>query len=117
MGKRKREYNHFIDDILDSIQKIEEYSLNLSEDDFQKNFEKQDAIGRRLEIIGEAVKNIPIEIRNQFNEVPWQKVAGLRDVIAHDYFGIMPKRLWNIIKNDIPLFKTQIVEVKSKLKI
>lgn len=71
MGKRKRDYNHFIDDILDSIQKIEEYSLNLSEDDFQKNFEKQDAIGRRLEIIGEAVKNIPIEIRNQFNEVPW----------------------------------------------
>lgn len=80
MGKRKRDYNHFIDDILDSIQKIEEYSLNLSEDDFQKNFEKQDAIGSRLEIIGEAVKNIPIEIRNQFNEVPWQKVAGLREI-------------------------------------
>lgn len=116
MGKRKREYNHFIDDILDSIQKIEEYSLNLSEDDFQKNFEKQDAIGRRLEIIGEAVKNIPVEIRDQFTEVPWQKVAGLRDVIAHDYFGIMPKRLWNIVKNDIPLFKIQIIEVKSKLQ-
>jgi len=117
MGKRKREFNHFIDDILDSVQKIEEYSLNLSENDFLFNFEKQDAITRRLEIIGEAVKNIPLEVKNQFSEIPWKNIAGLRDVIAHDYFGIVPKRLWNIIKNDISTFKIQIIDVKSKLKI
>jgi uncharacterized protein with HEPN domain len=100
MGKKKREYIHFIDDITDSIQKIEDYSVNLS---------------RRLEIIGEAVKNIPMEVRAQFPAIAWQKNAGLRDIIAHDYFGIIPKRLWNIVKNDIPSFKIQISEVKSKL--
>jgi uncharacterized protein with HEPN domain len=115
MGKKKREYIHFIDDITDSIQKIEDYSVNLSEDDFLTNFEKQDAIARRLEIIGEAVKNIPMEVRTQFPAISWQKIAGLRDIIAHDYFGIIPKRLWNIVKNDIPSFKIQISEVKSKL--
>ena len=115
MGKKKREYIHFIDDIMDSIQKIEAYSLNLTEDDFLINFEKQDAIARRLEIIGEAVKNIPMEMRNQFPAISWQKIAGLRDIIAHNYFGIIPKRLWNIVKNDIPSFKIQISEVKSKL--
>lgn len=117
MGKRKREYIHFIDDILDSIQKIEDYSFNLSENDFLFNFEKQDAIARRLEIIGEAVKNIPMEVRDQFPLISWQKIAGLRDVIAHDYFGIVPKRLWNIVKNDIPTFKIQIAEVKSTLNL
>ena len=117
MGKRKREYIHFIDDILDSIQKIEDYSFNLSENDFLFNFEKQDAIARRLEIIGEAVKNIPMEVRDQFPLISWQKIAGLRDVIAHDYFGIVPKRLSNIVKNDIPTFKIQIAEVKSTLNL
>ncbi|MBX2914431.1 MAG: DUF86 domain-containing protein [Cyclobacteriaceae bacterium] len=116
MGKKVREFRHFIDDILESIQKIEDYSLNLSEEDFQFNFEKQDAIARRLEIIGEAVKNIPVDVKNQFTDIPWKSIAGLRDVIAHDYFGILPKRLWNIVKKDIPIFKVQIIQVKSKLK-
>ena len=115
MGKKKREYIHFIDDIFESIQKIEDYFFNLTEDDFLFNVEKQDAITRRLEIIGEAVKNIPMEVRNQIPAISKQKIAGLRDVIAHDYFGIIPKRLWNIVKNDIPSFKIQISEVKSKV--
>ncbi len=115
MGKKKREFIHFIDDIMDSIQKIEDYSFHLTEDDFLINFEKQNAIARRLEIIGEAVKNIPMELRDQLPLISWQKIAGLRDVIAHYYFGIIPKRLWNIVKNDIPSFKIQINEVKSKV--
>ncbi|MEK6782099.1 MAG: DUF86 domain-containing protein [Bacteroidota bacterium] len=92
MGK-KRYVKHFLDDITESIEKIDEYSNSLTEEQFLVSVEKQDAISRRIEIIGEAVKNIPEDIRYMFPEVQWKKVAGLRDVVIHNYFGINPKRL------------------------
>lgn len=116
MGE-KRDYRFFIDDIIESISLIEKYSEPLTEETFQNDLIRQDAIIRRLEIIGEAVKNLPSEIRVLFPEVPWKKIAGLRDVVIHHYFGIIPKRLWKIIRNDLPTFKAQILLVKSRLEI
>ncbi|HEY5824092.1 MAG TPA: DUF86 domain-containing protein [Cyclobacteriaceae bacterium] len=111
----KREYNFFIDDIIDSIQKIELYAHGLSFDDFEKNIEKQDAIIRRMEIIGEAVKNIPPNIRMQFPQIPWKQIAGLRDIITHNYSNLSSIRIWKIINQDIPELKTQMIYLKTSL--
>ena len=113
MGEQ-RDFTHFIDDIIESIHLIEVYKKGLSEEEFNTNTLKQDAIIRRIEIIGEAVKNLPPEITSFHREIPWKKIAGLRDVAIHHYFGIIPKRLWQIITNDLPVFKEQILLVKSR---
>jgi uncharacterized protein with HEPN domain len=111
----KREIGSFVDDILESIHMIEQYSSNLGEEEFKVKFKEQDAIFRRLEIIGEAVKNNPEDVRIQFPEIPWRRIAGLRDVLIHNYFGIVPNRLWKVISQDIPPFKIQITQVKERL--
>ncbi len=77
----------YFTDILESIEKIEEYVRGIDENDFFSNHEKQDAVIRRIEIIGEATKNIPIEIRQNYPNVPWRKMIGMRNIVVHEYFG------------------------------
>ncbi|MGP8023663.1 MAG: DUF86 domain-containing protein [Methanobacterium sp.] len=73
----------FIEDILESIKKIEEYTDPITDDEFYRNTLIQDAVFRRLTIIGEAVKNIPPEIKNKYTDIPWKKIAGMRDILIH----------------------------------
>ncbi len=84
----KRNSLVYIDDILESINKIEDYIKNMGEDDFYEDSQVQDAVFRRLEIIGEAVKNIPSVIKNKYKNVPWAEIAGTRDILIHSYFGV-----------------------------
>ena len=112
----KRDVNLFIEDIINSIKNVEEFSEKLSKDGFLKNKLKQRAIERELEIIGEAVKNIPESLRNKYPEIRWKGIAGFRDILSHTYFGIISERIWNIVQEDIIILKKQMLKIKIDLE-
>ncbi len=101
----------FISPIFESIKSIESFSKGLSKSEFFKDELRQNAIIRKLEIIGEATKNLKSEFRNKYPQVEWQKISGLRDKLIHDYFGINLERVWNIMEKDLPNLKIMIQEI------
>jgi len=111
-----RDMRLYIQDILESIEAIEEYVQSTTEEQFYRNRQVQDAVLRRLEIIGEAVKNLDEDFRNRYPEIPWKKIAGLRDVLIHEYFGVSLKRVWRVIKIDLVDLKLQISRIWEELK-
>ncbi|MFA4905660.1 MAG: DUF86 domain-containing protein [Candidatus Margulisiibacteriota bacterium] len=103
-----RDYKVFIQDILSAIKKIDSYSRNISFAKFREDELLIDAIVRNLEIIGEAAKNIPSSVRDKYEDIEWKKIAGLRDILIHEYFGVDIDILWDIIKNKLPELKKQL---------
>ena len=103
----KRTLHVYLEDILESIEAIEEYTADLSETGFSQSRLVQDAVARRLHIIGEAAKSVPDEVRKRYSAIPWADVAGIRDRLAHAYFGVNMKLVWQVVQRDIaPLRQT-----------
>lgn len=107
----KRNYTVFLKDILKSTEKILKYVNKKSFDEFVKDGMLSDAVIRNLEIIGEAVKNLPATIKQKYSKVEWKKIAGLRDILIHEYFEIDYEVLWDIVKKKVPKLKEQIVTI------
>lgn len=106
----------YIDHILQSIELLEGYMCNCDQFEFSSSMKLQDLACRRLEIIGEAVKNIPVDFKSRYPEVKWRTIAGLRDILIHQYFGIDLLLLWNVIKKDIPELKKQMRKIYTTEK-
>jgi uncharacterized protein with HEPN domain len=111
-----RDMRVYVQDMMECIDVIGEYIQSLTEEEFYRNRQVQDAVLRRLEIIGEAVKNLDEDFRNRYPEIPWKKIAGLRDVLIHEYFGVSLKRVWRVIKIDLVDLKLQISRIWEELK-
>jgi len=105
----------FVEHVMESIEKIEEYMGGMSKEEFLGDSRTQDAVMRRLEIMGEAVKNIPSEFRDEYPKIPWKQIAGMRDILIHEYFGVNIERVWKTIKTDLPELKQKISGVSQKL--
>jgi uncharacterized protein with HEPN domain len=101
----------FLEHILESILLIEKYTTGVEERDFVDDVQLQDSVYRRLEIIGEAVKNIPAEYRMRHKQVPWKRVAGLRDVLIHQYFGVDARLTWSLLQEGLPALRKQIEDL------
>jgi len=105
----KREIKILLDDIIESINNIESYITKLNKTQFFSNKMAVDAVVRNLEIIGEATKNIPDDYKMQHSNVDWRGMAGLRDVIIHGYFNVDLEIIWEIIQQDMPQLKKNIL--------
>ncbi len=105
----------FLNHILECIELIEVYTENKTEDDFTSSLLLQDAIFRRIEIIGEAVKNLPSDLKELNTQIPWKKIAGMRDMLIHEYFGVDKKLTWKVVKSDIPELKKNIEKIRKDI--
>ncbi len=96
------EYKDYLVDIIDAIDKAEMFVKGMSFETFEKDAKTMFAVIRAFEIIGEAVKKIPSSVRQKHKHVPWKAMAGMRDKLIHEYFGVKPRVVWKTIKEDLP---------------
>jgi uncharacterized protein with HEPN domain len=101
----------YLKHILDTIGNIDQFANNLSQEEFYHNIEKQYAVLRALEVIGEATKNLSTELKTKYPEVDWRRIAGMRDKLIHAYFVVDLPLIWETIQNDIPRLKHQITTI------
>jgi uncharacterized protein with HEPN domain len=117
MKKEDRIYRVYLVDMLIAIGRISDYIKDYSFDDFKKDFKTVDAVIRNFEIIGEAAKNIPKDIKEQYPIVPWNEMYLLRNRVSHEYFGIDYEIIWDVATNYLPENKTQIEEILKELDL
>jgi uncharacterized protein with HEPN domain len=109
-----RDVSLYLDDIAKACRKLLRFTNGVSFKQFTHDEEKYDAVLRNLEVIGEAVKHIPDDIRDQYPDIKWRKIAGFRDIVAHEYFGVSDELVWDIIQNQIqPLLKSVKTIIKN----
>ena len=110
-----REVRDYLTDILESIANIREFTRGLTCSEFTADKKTNLAVIRCLEVIGEATKKIPADLRRQQPSLPWAEIAGMRDKLIHDYFGVDLEIVWTTVENDLGLLEQSVVEILRKI--
>lgn len=107
----KREYGDYFQDIIDSINETEEFTKEMSIKDFKEDKKTVNAVIRSLEIMGEAAKKIPDNIRKKYPEIPWKEMAGIRDRLIHEYHGVDLEIIWKVVTEELPLVRPLVLKL------
>jgi uncharacterized protein with HEPN domain len=113
----KRDYKLYLSDIINCINKIDEFVGKMSYNELVTDDKTCSAIIRKLDIIGEAAKNIPKSLRDKYPDLPWKEMSGMRDKIIHDYFGINYKIVWKVIKDRLPEIKQKLMQMLINIEV
>jgi uncharacterized protein with HEPN domain len=107
----ERDVRLFLTDVIEAIRKIESYTKGMDFEKFSADGKTFDAVLRNLEVIGEAIKNIPEETKEKYPDIEWKSAAGMRDRLIHEYFGVSVRIVWETVTNDLPAFKPFIEKI------
>ena len=108
---KERDFTDYIKDILISMQDVEEFTSGITFEDFLQDKKTIKAVIRSLEVLGEASKKIPDAVKKHYQRIPWKRMAGMRDKLIHEYFGVDLEIVWNVVKQELPPVKSSIEEL------
>ena len=110
----KRSDIDYLQDMLEAISRMSNYCKQLPYEEFLEDPRTQDAVVRNLEIIGEAVKNLNESLKEKHSDIPWKSIAGIRDRLIHDYFGVNLDIVWGVVQEDIPNLKLKVKSILER---
>ena len=111
----KREYGDYIQDIIDSVKEVEDFTKELSFEAFKEDKRTVNAVIRSLEVMGEAAKNIPETIRKKYSGIPWKEMTGIRDKLIHEYHGVDLEIIWKVVKEELPPVKPLVLKLLKEV--
>ena len=112
----KREYRDYVADILDALASSVEFNEGMTFDEFKADKKTVFAVTRAIEIIGEAAESIPPDLRSEYPDIPWRDMAGMRDKLVHEYFGVDVAILWETLQEDVPSLLPLMEKMAEDLK-
>ena len=108
---KDRELRDYINDLIQACEDILSFTEGMSYSDFASDKKTINAVVRSLEVIGEATKKLPMSLRGKYPDVPWKHMAGMRDKLIHEYFGIDKQMIWQVVQKHIPKILPSIKEI------